>query len=542
MPRQYRLSAQLLPAGLISDERHRPKLVMIGGEALTGALWSELAAAPDTVAHNFYGPTECTVDAVSCRVTGERPVIGRPLANLRAYVLDERLRPAPVGVAGELYVAGAQVARGYLNRPGLTAQRFVANPFGDPGSRMYRTGDLVRWNRDGMLDLAGRVDDQVKIRGMRIELGEIESVLAPAVSSVAVVVREDEPGVRRLVAYAVPADTSTTPAALRDLAARSLPAHMVPAIVLLDELPLNTNGKLDRQALPAPAWTATADYVAPRPGAERLIAEVWADVLGVDRVGRTDNFFELGGDSIISVRVVSRLRAALGVEVSPRMLFTGPTVAALAEAIGADPGVTAPIPVVPRDRTLPLSFAQQRLWFLDEFEPGGTEYVTPLAVRLRGRLDTGALDRAMTALVARHESLRTTFRAEDGLVLSGWLDENMSLRKWRSAVAAGDISGLKVGEKVMGYGGQSSTLVAVTLRNLPGQPPWAVGQARIRSAEGASVKVLSVRMKRPYLAPNEEGLVVVEATTAPWVVSPAFSVELVDATGQRRLLFNLTSK
>ncbi|HEU5470973.1 MAG TPA: condensation domain-containing protein, partial [Actinophytocola sp.] len=406
------------PAALATvPEVELPELrcLAVGGEAVPAELADRWA--PGRRMLNVYGPTECTSLSTwsDPLVAGAgNPPIGRPLWNFQVYVLDARLRPVPVGVPGELYIAGVGVARGYLNRPGLTAQRFVANPFGEPGGRMYRTGDLVRWSRDGQLDFVGRVDDQVKIRGMRIELGEIESVLAPAVSAVAVVVREDEPGVRRLVAYAVPADPTTTPAALRELAGRSLPGYMVPAIVLLDEFPLNTNGKLDRQALPVPVWAGGGTYVAPRPGVERVIADVWADVLGLDRVGRTDNFFELGGDSIISVRVVSRLRAALGVEISPRMLFTDPTVAALAETIGADPAMATPIPAVPRDATLPLSFAQQRLWFLDEFEPGGTEYITPLAVRLRGALDTAALDRAMTALVARHESLRTTFRAEDG--------------------------------------------------------------------------------------------------------------------------------
>ncbi|HEU0088064.1 MAG TPA: amino acid adenylation domain-containing protein [Pseudonocardiaceae bacterium] len=417
---------QLLPAGLLSDQRHRPKILMLGGEALGESLWQELAAIPGTASYNFYGPTECTVDALSCRVVeGLRPAVGRPLGNLRAYVLDDVRQPVPVGVAGELYLAGDQLARGYLNRPGLTAQRFVADPFGLAGSRMYRTGDRMRWTAQGVLEFLGRADEQVKIRGFRIEPGEIEAALLerPEITDTVVVARDGDDGHQRLVAYLVPAVGATVPAAgeLRELLGRSLPAYMVPsAFVGLDRLPLTPNGKLDRRALPAPDFDAVTrpGYLPPRTEVERVVAQVWAEVLGVQRVGVEDNFFELGGDSILSIRVISRVRAALGVEVSPRALFTHPTVAGLATAItsdaGSDAGTLSSIPVVPRDGALPLSFAQQRLWFLDQFEPDSTEYLTPMAVRLRGVLDVDALNTALTGLVARHESLRTTFDTVDG--------------------------------------------------------------------------------------------------------------------------------
>jgi amino acid adenylation domain-containing protein/non-ribosomal peptide synthase protein (TIGR01720 family) len=422
---------QLLPTGLLTDERHRPKILMLGGEALGESLWQELAAATDTMSYNFYGPTECTIDALSCDVsTRARPAVGRPLHNLQAYVLDHALCPVPVGGPGELYLAGAQVARGYLNRPGLTAERFVANPFGPPGSRMYRTGDLVRWTADAVLEYLGRVDDQVKIRGFRIEPGEIEAVLMghPAVGAAAVVARDNESagenGRKHLVAYVTPVTGGIMPdtGELRSLVGQSLPDYMVPsAIVLLDELPLTRNGKLDRKALPAPDFSAAsrAHYVAPRTAAEHVAAEIWADVLGLERVGIDDNFFELGGDSIRSIQVISRLRASFGVELSPRAVFTTPTVAGLAAALPVD-AVTessqgsSVIAVLPRDGGLPLSFAQQRLWFINEFEPNSAEYVSPTAWRLRGNLDIDALHTALTALITRHESLRTTFDAVDG--------------------------------------------------------------------------------------------------------------------------------
>ncbi|MFL6140895.1 MAG: non-ribosomal peptide synthase/polyketide synthase [Labedaea sp.] len=397
----------------------RFRTLAVGGEAWPAELVDRWA--PGRRLLNVYGPTECTSlstwsDPLAAG-TGTPP-IGRPLWNLRTYVLDAELRPAPAGVVGELYIAGSGLGRGYLNRPGLTAARFVANPYGEPGSRMYRTGDLARWRGDGQLEFVGRIDDQVKIRGMRIELGEIEAVLAPAVSAVAVVVREDEPGARRLVAYYVAAgEPAVTPARLRELAGTSLPEYMIPAaFVRLDALPLNANGKLDRQALPAPGGdtVVSAEYEAPRTETERIVATALAEVIGVERVGRADNFFALGGDSIRSIQVISRLRAALGLELSPRLLFTEPTVAGLARALTAERRVAARIPTVSRAGVLPLSFAQQRLWFLDQFEPGSAEYVTPLAVRLRGTLDVAAMSRAVTALVARHESLRTTFRAEEG--------------------------------------------------------------------------------------------------------------------------------
>ncbi|HEY0640462.1 MAG TPA: amino acid adenylation domain-containing protein, partial [Pseudonocardiaceae bacterium] len=406
---------QLVPAGLLTSGL---SALMLGGEGVDPALWQAVREAPGIEGLNYYGPTECAVDTVYCRLADSpRPIIGRPGSGVRAYVLDGELAPVPAGVAGELHLAGVQVARGYLDRPGLTAQRFVADPFGPPGSRMYRTGDLVRWTADGTLDYLGRTDDQVKIRGFRIEPGEIEAQLLrrPGIREAAVVAREDLPGVRRLVAYLV----GEPPADLREALGRTLPDHMVPAaFVTLDALPLTLSGKLDRRALPAPDLTeAREDHVAPRTDAERVVAGVWSEVLGVHPIGAHDNFFAVGGDSILSIKVTSRLRGAFGVPLSPRAVFQHPTVAGLAAAVAglaADARPVAPIPAATGDGALPQSYAQQRLWFLDQFEPGGTEYVTPTAWRLRGPLDRDALDRALTALVARHESLRTTFDDVDG--------------------------------------------------------------------------------------------------------------------------------
>ncbi|SDI12834.1 non-ribosomal peptide synthase domain TIGR01720/amino acid adenylation domain-containing protein [Actinokineospora alba] len=391
-------AAQLVPAGLLDAPL---RLLMLGGEATPEWLWREIAARPGLEAVNYYGPTECSVDATVCRTSdAERPLIGRPLRNLRAYVLDANLDPRPPCVPGELYLAGPQLARGYLDRPGLTAERFIANPF--DGGRMYRTGDRVRWTADGRLDYLGRVDDQVKVRGFRIEPGEVAAVLReqPGVRDAAVVAHADT-ACHRLVAYVV-----GEPGDLRADLARVLPDYLVPAaFVTLDALPLTSSGKLDRRALPAPDFTATSTYVAPRTEAERIVAAAWADVLGVPRVGVEDDFFALGGDSILSIRVVSRLRAAFGVQLSPRAIFDHPTVAALARAIpGGDTSV------IPRhDGPAPRSFAQDRLWFLDQFEPGDTEYVSPTALRLSGPLDVAALTTALTGVIARHESLRTTF-------------------------------------------------------------------------------------------------------------------------------------
>ncbi|HEX9314785.1 MAG TPA: amino acid adenylation domain-containing protein, partial [Actinomycetota bacterium] len=417
---------QLVAAGLLDDPRHRPAVLMLGGDALDEVLWRQLAGSTDTTAYNFYGPTECTVDALSCQLRDfARPVVGRPLVNTQAYVLDPALRPVPVGVPGELYLSGAGLARGYLNRPGLTAERFVANPFGEPGSRMYRTGDRARWTAQGVVEYLGRTDHQVKIRGVRIEPGEIEAALMahPGIARAAVIAREQASGGKRLVAYVVPAPGAgdPDPQALRGALAGTLPDYLVPsAFVTLDALPLTPHGKLDRKALPAPDFSAgQTRYVAPRTEAEAMVAAIWAEVLGVDRVGVEDNFFELGGDSILSIRVISRLRAAFSVEISPRVLFTAPTVAGLAAALPAGAvadgsGEAMTIPVVPREGPLPLSFAQQRLWFLDQFEPGSTEYLTSPALTLRGDLDVDALKAAFTSLVARHESLRTTFGSIDG--------------------------------------------------------------------------------------------------------------------------------
>ncbi|PZS22174.1 MAG: non-ribosomal peptide synthetase, partial [Pseudonocardiales bacterium] len=434
---RHRVTHALIPPVALAtvDQQAAARLaefstVIVGGDACSAELVTRWAPGRRMI--NAYGPTESTVVATwsQALTPGGVPPIGSPIPNTRTYVLDADLRPVPVGVAGELYIAGAGLARGYLHRPGLTAARFVANPFGGPGERMYRSGDLARWTPGGELVFVGRVDEQVKIRGFRIELGEIESVLAAHsdVARVAVIVYEapqDQQdavagagsGVKRLVAYVVPA-AAVEVSQLRAHVAAMLPDYMVPsAFVMLDELPLNSNGKLDRRALPAPDVSAAmaSGYIAPRTDVEGVLAGIWAEVLGVQRVGVEDNFFELGGDSILSIRVASRLRAAFSVDLSPRAMFTHSTVAQLAAAIPAGCATeVSVIPVADRDAELPLSFAQQRLWFLEEFAPGGTGYVSAFALRLCGELDVDALSVALTALVARHESLRTTFEAVDG--------------------------------------------------------------------------------------------------------------------------------
>ncbi|MGH3875276.1 MAG: amino acid adenylation domain-containing protein, partial [Pseudonocardiaceae bacterium] len=439
---RHRVTHALIPPVALATVPHgvglaQLRTLVVGGDVCPPELVTRWAPGRRMI--NAYGPTESTVVTTwsEALTPGRVPLIGRPIANTRTYVLDADLRPVPMGVAGELYAAGAGLARGYLHRPGLTAARFVANPFGGPGERMYRTGDLARWTPAGELVFAGRADEQVKIRGFRIEPGEVESVLAahPDVAQVAVIAREDQPGVTRLVAYLVPAgDVPPSPAQLRTHAVDLLPDYMVPsAFVIIAELPLSANGKLDRRALPQPDVSATlaTGYVAPRTGTEQALAGIWAEVLGVDRVGVEDNFFELGGDSILTIRVASRLRAAFGVDLSPRALFTHATVTELAAVLPVSGDASpdshrhsrvvhrAAIPVLARGGELelfctPQSFAQQRLWFLHQFEPGSAEYATRLGLRLRGELDIDALAVAFTGLVARHESLRTTFEAVDG--------------------------------------------------------------------------------------------------------------------------------
>ncbi|MEW1896263.1 non-ribosomal peptide synthase/polyketide synthase [Streptomyces albidoflavus] len=409
--------------------------VWTGGEAASAPAMARMAAhCPGTELVHVYGPTEATTFALCGPVTPDdtarpRPVpLGRPMDETLAYVLDGALRPVGVGVPGELYLGGPGLARGYDGQSALTSARFVADPFGS-GRRLYRSGDVVRRGPDGRLAFLGRGDGQVKIRGHRVELGEIEAALRARadVGGVAVAARESRSGSQRLVAYVVPAGgvALDVPAVRADLAGR-LPAYMVPSdLVELAALPLTVNGKVDRRALPAPVDAdggrdeEGAEYTAPLPGTQTVVAEVWAEVLGAERVGAHQDFFTLGGDSIAGLKVVSRLRTRLGAELSPRTLFDHPTVASLAAAVdaapaGNGPASGGPVPRAPRDGALPLSFAQERLWFLDEFAPGSGEYNVVTTLRLTGALDLPALRTAVAGLVARHEALRTTFTPVDG--------------------------------------------------------------------------------------------------------------------------------
>ncbi|HEX9733019.1 MAG TPA: amino acid adenylation domain-containing protein [Thermoanaerobaculia bacterium] len=397
------------------------RLVLSGGEALDGETARRVRSCGlDAALINQYGPTEAAIDATWWPLANDperRPIpIGTPIANLRVYVLDAHLHPLPQELPGELCLGGTGLARGYQQDPRHTAERFIPDPFsGRRGERLYRTGDRARLARDGALDYLGRLDHQVRIHGIRIELGEIEAGLArhEAVREAVCTVREDTPGDPRLVAYLVaapgpPPEDEALRAFLRD----RLPEYEIPnAFVFLPELPLTPNLKVDRQALPAPEIGPATAYAAPRNPQEEVVARVWASVLGLERVGADDNFFQLGGHSLLAMRVVSRLREECRAEVSLPQIFETPTVAGLAASLGADSArhaAPALVPV-PRDQPLPLSFAQQRLWFLQQLDPHNPTYHIPIALRLQGRLDQGALERTLSEIVRRHEVLRTTF-------------------------------------------------------------------------------------------------------------------------------------
>ncbi|HLF26569.1 MAG TPA: amino acid adenylation domain-containing protein, partial [Anaerolineae bacterium] len=473
VPSQLKL---LLAAGLLDGTGWAPSIVLPGGEALDEATWQTLTRAAGTDFYNMYGPTECTVDSTVCRMktAASQPTIGRPIANARCYILDAQLQPVPIGVSGELHMGGLGLARGYLNRPDLTAERFIPNPFlkddysprseaewegggrrdeenfsdsslilhhlppkrsGGGSSLLYKTGDLARYLSDGNLEFLGRIDQQVKVRGFRIELGEIEAALSqhPAVRECVVAAQAwgatDD---KRLVAYLTPkADASSSfippPSSfvseLRAFLRVKLPEYMLPsAFVVLEAFPLTPNGKVDRKALPAldgAQVAASEHYVAPRTPAEELAAGIWAEVLGIKTVGVNDNFFELGGHSLLATQVVSRIQEVFQVQLPLRALFESPTLEDLARAIeqlqqGDAPRPFRAIQPVSRAGELPLSFAQERLWFIDQLVPGSSAYNIPTALRIKGDLDVAALESSLNEVIRRHESLRTTFAAHDG--------------------------------------------------------------------------------------------------------------------------------
>jgi len=426
-PAQLKL---LLAAGLEPLACPELRLVLLGGEAIDSPLWRTLAGWNGVRFWNVYGPTECTVDVTAFPLGGALPVLGAPLANVRTFLLDRAGQPVPLGGTGELCVAGEGLARGYVHQPAATAAKFVPDPFGPPGGRLYRTGDLARRLPDGALELIGRSDHQVKIRGFRIELGEIEAVLAtcPGLREAAVVAREEPMGDhrdRRLVAYVVPGPSGMLETGdLRDFLRARLPEYMLPtAFVRLEALPLTRNGKVDRGALPDPEKASgrerAAGSQAPRNQVQELLAGLWEEVLGYERIGVEANFFELGGHSLLATQLISRVRQTFQAELPLRALFDAPSIAGLAEAIdgalraggGAALPPLVPLPPLERGGALALSFAQERLWVLDRLTPGNPFYNIPLRTRLSGPLDAAALARTFGEIVRRHEILRTRYAA-----------------------------------------------------------------------------------------------------------------------------------
>ncbi|KQH77025.1 hypothetical protein AO501_11190 [Mycobacterium gordonae] len=438
----------LQSADAVSSEsslRSHLETVVFGGEALEpqrlGAWLDDHRGLPHLL--NLYGITETTVHASVRKIVAddrERACspIGRPLNHLGFLVLDGWLRPVPVGVVGELYVAGAGLGTGYVGRQGLTAARFVACPFGAPGTRMYRTGDLVSWGADGELLYVGRGDHQVKIRGYRIELGEVRAALAglPGVEQAVVIAREDRPGDKRLVGYLTESVPGVVDAsAARQALAQLVPAYMVPAaLVVVDAMPLTVNGKLDQRALPMPDYGAGVSR-APANPLEEILADIQARVLGLERVGVEESFFDLGGDSLSAMRLVAAVNTTLHAGLSVRMVFESPTVALLAARVGSTPAGRDPLTAGRRPAVVPLSSAQSRLWFLHQFHGPSAIYNIPVVLRLRGQLDENALGAAFVDVVTRHEILRTVFAMSEGIPQQVVLPVDKADPGWRTVDA-----------------------------------------------------------------------------------------------------------
>ncbi|CUS39187.1 Putative Multi-domain non-ribosomal peptide synthetase (fragment) [Candidatus Nitrospira nitrificans] len=409
------------------------RLLVLGGDVLSHALADQVTASGRCRLVNHYGPTETTIGCLTfpveqhhedARLSATVP-IGRPIDNAEAYVLDERLEPAPIGVPGELYLGGAGLARGYLGRPDLTAQRFVPHPLAsEPGSRLYKTGDLARALPDGTVEFLGRTDFQIKLRGYRIELGEIEACLTEhaGIQQAVVTARASRAGEKYLAAYVVPRDSGGEPPGWREFLKERVPDYMIPtALICLPALPLNQNGKVDRALLPDPEeyLASSRRYVAPRNPAEEMLAAIWGTILKRDRIGIHDDFFDLGGHSLLATQVMARTRSVFHVELPLRTLFEATTVAQLAEVIESarlldGDAEVPPVSRVERDGPAPLSFAQQRLWVLTQLDPDGASYNLPIALRLSGALDVAALERSVNELIRRHEALRTTVVLIDG--------------------------------------------------------------------------------------------------------------------------------
>ena len=454
----------LIEAGLKQGKKG-PQIVLVGGEAISARNWREMSGNGEVAYYNVYGPTECTVDATVCRVGEENePTVGRPINNTRIYILDEDGEVTPTGVVGEICIGGAGLARGYMGEAGMTAEKFVPDPYGGrSGERFYRSGDLGRYSEDGRIRIEGRRDEQVKVRGYRIELGEIEDVLKrhPGVRDAVAIVREDEPEQKQLVAYVAAPEPcemgaregrhhlngggtigearvaerewpeesvdepkwKITEERLRKYIRERVPDYMVPAaIIVMDKFPLTPNVKVDRRALPRPEEVkkdATAGGLERQNAYEEIIGGIWKDVLKVERVRPGESFFEIGGHSLLATQVVSRMRSAFGVEIGLLSIFEEPTVEGLACRVEdlirtGEIEDAPPLVKVPRDGGLPLSFAQQRLWFLDQLAPNNPLYNCPRALRLEGPLDVEALESAINEIIRRHEVLRTRIEVDDG--------------------------------------------------------------------------------------------------------------------------------
>jgi len=416
------------------------KRLFSGGEALPAELRNRvLETLPDVQLHNRYGPTETAINVTHwhCQISdGERSPIGRPLGNVLCRILDNELNPLPAGVPGELCIGGIGLARGYLGRAGLTAERFVPDPLSEEGARLYRTGDQARWSADGVIEYLGRLDQQIKLRGFRVEPQEIEArLLAQAGVRQAVVLLRETHGGAQLIGWYT-ADGDVTPEHLRTALAAELPDYMVPAqLMRLDSLPLGPSGKLDRRALPEPQWQQR-EFVAPRTELEQQIAAIWREVLGLDRIGLGDDFFALGGHSLLATQIVSRTRQACDVELPLRVLFEASELQAFAEQVrliqvAGDSNRQLPIERVDRSQPVPLSYSQQRMWFLWQLEPDSPAYNVGGMARLRGVLDVSRFEAALQALIARHETLRTTFPSVNGVAFQQVQAESPVCLQWQ---------------------------------------------------------------------------------------------------------------